>query len=371
MTWFVLLFGVVIITLIGGLLFAMPAFVHPTVPLGVSVPHDRVDDPVIRAAVRRYRIAIAGCWVLAIACTLLFAGQPALALTVPLLLLVALGAVAYVVARSSISRAKQAGNWYQGVPVRLSADVTAKASPRPPIWWLVVSVLLLLGTAVVGIILYPSLPNSLPVHWNAAGQVNGSAAKSVWSVFGPLLIGLGVVVLLFATTFLGRLRTGRSLASDTLEKAAHRSDVQRRLLVSMLGQLGLVVTLMICALTLSGWLAPGSAVLFIALPIVLIVLIAAMLAVFLVRYSRSMAGARATAGAAASGVADAPDDDRYWRGGLIYINRNDPAVFVPKRFGVGWTVNLGSAGGFAVGLVLVVVIVGAITVAIIAPAGGH
>lgn len=33
------------------------------------------------------------------------------------------------------------------------------------------------------------------------------------------------------------------------------------------------------------------------------------------------------------------DDDHYWKLGQFYFNPDDPAVFVEKRFGVGWTVN--------------------------------
>jgi uncharacterized membrane protein len=39
------------------------------------------------------------------------------------------------------------------------------------------------------------------------------------------------------------------------------------------------------------------------------------------------------------------DDDRYWSAGLLYNNPDDPAVFVPKRFGLGWTVNFGHPRG--------------------------
>jgi uncharacterized membrane protein len=35
------------------------------------------------------------------------------------------------------------------------------------------------------------------------------------------------------------------------------------------------------------------------------------------------------------------DDDRYWYAGVLYNNPDDPAVFVPKRFGLGWTLNFG------------------------------
>ncbi len=33
-------------------------------------------------------------------------------------------------------------------------------------------------------------------------------------------------------------------------------------------------------------------------------------------------------------------DDHYWKLGIFYFNRLDPALFIEKRFGIGWTVNL-------------------------------
>jgi uncharacterized membrane protein len=98
--------------------------------------------------------------------------------------------------------------------------------------------------------------------------------------------------------------------------------------------------------------------------VVFLLLLLIVLAVFVVRYHRAVA---AWGGSEKATRADAPDDDRYWRGGVIYINRDDPAVFVPKRFGVGWTVNLGSAGGIALGVALLVIVAGAIILATVAP----
>lgn len=39
------------------------------------------------------------------------------------------------------------------------------------------------------------------------------------------------------------------------------------------------------------------------------------------------------------------DDDRYWMGGILYNNPDDPALFVPKRAGMGRTVNIGHPEG--------------------------
>lgn len=39
-------------------------------------------------------------------------------------------------------------------------------------------------------------------------------------------------------------------------------------------------------------------------------------------------------------------DDKYWKlGGLIYNNPEDPSVFVAKRIGIGYTINLGTTKG--------------------------
>jgi len=33
------------------------------------------------------------------------------------------------------------------------------------------------------------------------------------------------------------------------------------------------------------------------------------------------------------------DDDQFWKFGMIYYNKNDPSIFIEKRFGVGFTMN--------------------------------
>ena len=51
------------------------------------------------------------------------------------------------------------------------------------------------------------------------------------------------------------------------------------------------------------------------------------------------------------------DDDQYWIGGIIYNNPSDSSIFVEKRIGMGFTINIGSYGGklFLVGSFLAVI----------------
>jgi uncharacterized membrane protein len=45
--------------------------------------------------------------------------------------------------------------------------------------------------------------------------------------------------------------------------------------------------------------------------------------------------------------------DACWKLGLFYVNRNDPALFVEKRFGIGWTLNFANPRvGLVIGAIL-------------------
>ena len=34
--------------------------------------------------------------------------------------------------------------------------------------------------------------------------------------------------------------------------------------------------------------------------------------------------------------------EQFWRGGIFYVNSDDPAIFVQKRIGIGYTLNFGN-----------------------------
>jgi uncharacterized membrane protein len=54
------------------------------------------------------------------------------------------------------------------------------------------------------------------------------------------------------------------------------------------------------------------------------------------------------------------DNDEYWKLGQFYFNPDDPAVFIEKRFGIGWTINFGSKKGWIYIGILVIFIIGSL-----------
>jgi uncharacterized membrane protein len=201
----------------------------------------------------------------------------------------------------------------------------------------------LLAAVLWGVVRYPQLPEQVAVHWNAAGNADGFAEKTVWSVLGVPFVGLLIAVLLFVVaTMMHRL------PQPEAQVAASRR---------MIGRLLVVVSINLSVLSVLGWYpaVPGwlfSLVAWVGTAVLLAVPIA-----FIVRAGRSGALRRRS---------DADEDrERYWRAGLVYLNRSDPSILVPKRLGVGWTVNFGSPVGIVVGIALLAVIVFAVVIAVV------
>ncbi len=74
-------------------------------------------------------------------------------------------------------------------------------------------------------------------------------------------------------------------------------------------------------------------------------------------------GSRLEQKAADAPLTDGLADNQRWVLGMFYINREDPSVFVERRFGLGYTINLGNPKAVAlligfIGLILVISIIG-------------
>lgn len=59
---------------------------------------------------------------------------------------------------------------------------------------------------------------------------------------------------------------------------------------------------------------------------------------------------------------------QHWKGGLIYVNAQDPALWVPKRRGIGYTLNFARREAWVVlGVILSLPLVVLLLVALLRP----
>lgn len=362
---FVLVFAPVFTALFGVLFATIIALRPPGLPLSVRVPQAHANDAVVASAIRRFRWGLVLAWLVtaALALALAVTDQTSLATLLPVLLYAAFSILVLVLCRRMILRAKREGDWFEGLPVRVSAQITSPAYHHPPIVWPALAVMVLAAATAVNVALYPSLPDPVPTHFNAAGEADGWAAKSVWSVFGVLMIGTAVVVLLAVLSIVAARYAARTQADDNAEQAALRTRVQRSMLTLLLSQLSFVIALGISAIELAQRLLPGVkwATAASAIGLAILVMVVIIAAVARGREQLRPANVRDPR----NPRPDAVDDDEHWKGGLFYVNSDDPALVVPRRFGLGWTLNLGRPGGIVLTILLLLLIAGVVTVVIL------
>ena len=138
-----------------GIALTLPAINSPTVPFGVRVPAQRINDPTVgrQTSLYRWRVLVGGIVVAGVgAVGYLMTGQPVL---MPLSVLVLLGVWygCFFLANREIRAAKAAGNWYEGLHQGIAVDTRLRTDPpRFPWLWLAPALIITVVTAVIGVI---------------------------------------------------------------------------------------------------------------------------------------------------------------------------------------------------------------------------
>jgi len=195
---------------------------------------------------------------------------------------------------------------------------------------------------------YSELPDPMPVHFDIRFEPDGWAAKGFRSVFAVPIIGLYVQGL-FLLVKHGLVGAGAAISASAGDPWSQAKAEQVRANVGLIDWIRVIEAVLMAALVggmmataiprfrpYASLAAVAAAVAGVALVVALVYWIAR-----LVSLKRKIAGLPAPAGAA-------PDrDEANWRGGgLFYYNPSDPALFVEKRIGVGYTFNFGNRRAF-------------------------
>lgn len=186
---------------------------------------------------------------------------------------------------------------------------------------------------------WDSIPERFPVHWGMNGRPNGWSARSVGGVYGPLVIGFVVCAVLEIFSY-GIAHWTRRM--DTHGPAADSESRFRNTQIAVLTAVQYLIA------------AGFGSVPFLALranpntspPIgtFLLAIVAPGAIIFLILIRTGQGGASlARAGKESDIIQQQPvgdgTPDECWRAGMFYVNPDDPAVLVEKRFGIGYTLN--------------------------------
>lgn len=356
-----------ILAVLSAVLYTAPSpLLNPSaVPFGVRVPPDKARSAAVEEQRHRYRGAmLAAAAVVTVPATALGAvlGTPA-ASVAGSLLLCALAAALWVRAHRVIVRAKAEGGWYRQARQGAAVDTSLRTDPvRFPWGWTVPALVVIAVSVVAGVVVYPGLPDRIALpERSLGGTVYRTYPTSVWTAFG-FVLGQVLLTLTMAATVAGLLRARADL--DVARPVAGAARYRRYLTVTARAMLGItaLVNLMLLGLSALVWSDTRSTAMTLAVAGVPLVGVLAVTVWLVLRVGPAGSRLREDTGEEGTGLVPR-DDDRFWRAaGTVYVNADDPAILVPKRVGIGWTVNLGNPRSLVVVALVLAVVVGATVV---------
>ncbi|MDY2778222.1 MAG: DUF5808 domain-containing protein [Collinsella sp.] len=336
------------VLLTGALTAAMPWLMQPGECFAVTIPPSQDGSPRLRGLKRSYSLLMGlvalGLAGFSLACLPLGEDAFALAASASVVLLSLASFLVMLAFRGRVQEIKRSSGWVAGARIHVAALGEVDLPEPVSLRWELVHVLFLVVAATLMAMVYPGLPDRVAIHFDMQGNANGWVDKGpelFIFVLGTIAF-LGLCLTVSHVAIVGSKRSSRADAPATsLYGYAVYARAQSILLVGlgtvMNGLLALMPLVVAGSLSVEGWTMAMLAFAFVC--------VAASIAMA-VLYGQN--GNRVVSRVAAAGNRMLADDDEFWKGGIFYVNRDDAAVFVPKRFGIGWTLNLGRPAAWGV-----------------------
>ncbi|MHA6482710.1 DUF1648 domain-containing protein [Paenibacillus sp. strain BS8-2] len=354
---FVIMVPVVITTTV------IPLLTRRIESFGVTIPEEAQSHPAIMALRKSYLWWNGGLGVLLTASLIAFTYSLTsdngwgIALVAHTMAYMAFSFAVYYKQHRAVQRIKEEERWLKDAPQRIMVSTAFRSEKlTQPFYRFIPHLLLILGTILVCVLGYDKFPDSIPMKFDLGGEVTRSVDKSYRSVLWPAFVqSFLLIVFVFTNVVIGRSKQVAEAADP--EGSLQRNLHFRRIWSAYLIVLGFMVMATIALVPIGmllGWSANASGIATIA--VVGIMVIASLL--LSVKTGQGGSRLQTATGGKPQSFASAADHDRYWKLGQFYFNPNDPAYFVEKRFGIGWTINLARPGAWAIIVVIILLAVG-------------
>lgn len=353
--WTLVIFYAVCFLPIVVIFAVLPYIGRKTLCFGVSIPSGEYNNKELALLRKKFAAASAAAGAaltVAYVAMLFFVSDVAAVfiMSAILLLYLVITSAMYLKLWRQAKAIKEASGWHAAHEV-MAADTSFRnknhaVSPA----WFIGYALIIIATVLIGLLLYGSMPELVIQKIDFEGNVLSTAQKSIGLVFfAPAMQAMMSII--FAFVYWMMLRTPPVIDPDNPEASSRQNAVFRRrwsayavfggmimLLVFLVTQLGITQVVGVgvqlwAPLTGAGALLAGA---------------------FVLAVKTGQSGSMVKAGPKLESAAVRRDDDRFWKWGAVYVNKDDPALFVEKRFGIGFTMNFGRPAALVIiaGLVL-------------------
>lgn len=330
----------------------VPYIVRETIVFGVTVPDQKIKHPILAQLKKQYVQFVGGTGIVFLIIMIISYNQLAPSESIQSIVLLSclfsmltVSMAVYWINHQKVSTLKKQEQWGVNIKQVRAVDLTARSRDEMLPWSffavpLGISVFLIVYT----ILHYDQMPNDIAVHWGPSGEADAWRNKTYFTAISLPLVMLMMQCMMWGITDSIK-RSAIKLAVNRKEESLEDQLKTRKYMSWQILLISYALTALLTILQLSN-IYPSMTVGYKLLPvfILLLVVLLGSLLIYVVKKHKHKVRYEANIDSQVMDV----DEDRYWKGGLIYMNRQDPSVFVEKRFGVGWTMNLANPRGYIV-----------------------
>lgn len=200
------------------------------------------------------------------------------------------------------------------------------------------SIFVILLTSLILFINYDKIADTIIMHTDFKGNVTDIREKTYHNIFYPSLVSAGMLLMFYLINIIV-IKVRPRISKENPEKSLENSHKSKKVWTYYLIINAFVMTLLF-EIGLSIFSIKNS-----SLPLYILTALSLILSIGGVIYIGIKVG---TDGSRLDKMEDFSfeEDDKYWiLGAGFYNNPDDPAIFVPKRIGVGYTINIGRPTG--------------------------
>ncbi|MFS0674633.1 DUF1648 domain-containing protein [Ornithinibacillus sp. 179-J 7C1 HS] len=215
--------------------------------------------------------------------------------------------------------------------------------------WFSISFLITFAVITITFMFYDRIPEQIPMQYNFDGEVTNWTAKTTRSLLVMPIMSLYLTLLfIFLNTMVAKAK--QQISAEKPEESMQQSVIFRRRWSLYLIGTGIGLTILFSFIQLSFIFTIDSKLLTIV-PFVFTGILT--LWAIILSITTGQGGSRVKVSTGANGNVIDRDDDKHWKLGIFYFNPSDPALFLEKRFGVGWTINLARPIAWIIFLVII------------------
>ncbi|MBY6957800.1 DUF1648 domain-containing protein [Clostridium botulinum] len=268
----------------------------------------------------------------------------------------------YLKFNSDVKKLKSNKNWFKNkkqiiaVDTEFSSENANKSLISP--WWFLIPILIILITIFMNIKAYPNLPNKVATHWDFNGNVNGYQNKSTFLIYQMPLMELFITSIFFLCyKIIGWSK--KQISAFNPEESKTRNKLFRRILSIYMTFSAIAMTIFLSIINSQIMKIidiNDKYIMYFSLIFTLSIIIATILLEVKVGQGGSNLKLNYK-NDNKNNFINKDDDDHWILGNTIYYNKEDPSLFIEKRFGIGWTINAGRPLGLIIYISLILIII--------------